>query len=155
MIPPPQIRHRLLPTLWLTNFLGLLTCVLLLAGLGFLCREVWEKETVQIDTTFLLGWHQWANPWLDRLMLSITYLGDPELVVGIVLVNLGWFLWRGRRNEVLMLIVLCAGAMLNQSLKLFFARPRPTLWQPLIRETSYSFPSGHALGSGAIWFSSV
>jgi membrane-associated phospholipid phosphatase len=30
---------------------------------------------------------------------------------------------------------------------LTFARPRPLLWPRLIQETSYGFPSGHALGS--------
>lgn len=143
-----RIRSRLLTTLGLTGLLGLFACVLLLAGLGWLCQEVWEKEAFQFDTTLLLWLHQRANPLLDQLMLSITRLGNPAIVVMIVLTNLGWFLWRQRRLEALMLIVACAGAViLNKALKLVFARPRPSLWTPLIQEHSYGFPSGHALGS--------
>jgi len=141
-------RSHFLPTLGLISLLGLFTCVLLLVGLGWLCHEVWEKETFQFDTILLLWLHQGATPLLDQLMMSITRLGNPELVVVIVLVNLGWFLWRGRRLEAWMFIVACVGALvLNQGLKLIFARPRPVLWPPLIHETSYSFPSGHALGA--------
>lgn len=141
-------RSHFLPTLGLTSLLGLFVCVLLLVGLGWLCHEVWEKETFQFDTILLLWLHQWATPLLDQLMMSITRLGNPEFVVVIVLVHLGWFLWRGRRLEAWMLIIACAGALvLNQGLKLVFARPRPVLWPPLIHETSYSFPSGHALGA--------
>jgi hypothetical protein len=38
-------RSHFLPKLGLTSLLGLFACVLLLAGLGWLCQEVWEKET--------------------------------------------------------------------------------------------------------------
>ena len=37
--------------------------------------------------------------------------------------------------------------MLNQVLKALFARPRQHFEHPLLVETSYSFPSGHAMGS--------
>lgn len=92
--------------------------------------------------------HQWSTPLLDKSMIGVTRLGDPEIVVTVVLANLGWFIARGRRVTALMLIVACVGALaLNLGLKLVFARPRPVLWPHLINETSYGFPSGHALGS--------
>lgn len=123
-------------------------CFLLLLGLGWLCQEVLEKETFQWDTTILLGLHQFANPLLDTVMLSITRLGDPGFVVAIVVVSLGWLLWQQQRLKAGMLIIACFGTLLlNQGMKLAFARPRPMLWQRLIEETSYGLPSGHALGS--------
>lgn len=134
--------------LGLPSLLGLFACILLLAGLGWLCQEVWDKETFRLDTTLLLALHHWSTPMLDRLMVSVTRLGDPELVVAIVMINLVWFVSRGRMFSAWMLIVACAGALvLNQGLKLAFARSRPVLWPPIIHETSYGFPSGHALGS--------
>jgi undecaprenyl-diphosphatase len=143
-----QSYARALTFLGFTGSLGLIACLLLLAGLIWLSQEVWEKETLQFDTAFLLRLHQGATPVLDHLMLSITRLGNPAFVVGVVLVHLGWFMWRRRRLEALMLITTCAGAVvLNKGLKLFFARPRPALWTSLIQEKSYGFPSGHALGA--------
>jgi membrane-associated phospholipid phosphatase len=122
-----------------------LTFVMLL---GWLCREVWQKESWQLDTSILLNIHQCASPAFDRLMLSITSLGDPEFVVIIIAVSAGWLLWQHRLPEVKILILACAGALvLNQGMKLIFSRPRPTLWPSLLHETSFGFPSGHAIGS--------
>jgi undecaprenyl-diphosphatase len=43
------------------------------------------------------------------------------------------------------LAAVAGGAVLNQLLKELFARPRPSFADPLLSETSYSFPSGHAM----------
>jgi membrane-associated phospholipid phosphatase len=120
--------------------------------LGWLCQEVWEKESWQLDTSLLLNIHQWASPVLDRIMLSITSLGDPEFVVAIIILSAGWLLWRRQLAEVTILTLACLGALiLNQGMKLLFTRPRPTLWPSLLHETSFGFPSGHALGSVVLY----
>ena len=133
---------------FITAAISLTGCFLLLLSLGWLCEEVLEKETFRWDTATLLGLHQWANPVLDTVMLSITRLGDPDFVVVIVAISLGWLLWQRQRLKAGTLLIVCMGTLLlNQGMKLAFARPRPLLWQRLIEETSYGFPSGHALGS--------
>jgi membrane-associated phospholipid phosphatase len=127
---------------------GLVVCLGILLSLGWLCQEVWEKEAFGLDTTVLLWLHQWANPVLDAVMLKITRLGNPKVVVVVVVISLGWLWWRQRRLEAKAFAIACLGALiLNQGLKLFFAKPRPQLWTHLISESSFSFPSGHALGS--------
>jgi membrane-associated phospholipid phosphatase len=99
-----------------------------LAGLmllGWLCQEVWQKESWPLDTNRLTNIHQWANPAFDRIMLSITSLGDPEFVLVIIALSAGWLLWQRRLPEVKILILACAGALvLNQGMKLIFTRPR-------------------------------
>ncbi len=123
----------------------ILICFLVLA---WLCQKIWDKESFKSDTSILLGIHQLANPLLDRVMLSITGLGDPAFVVIIIALSAGWLLWRRRWTEVKILTLACLGALiLNQGMKLLFTRPRPTLWPSLLHETSFGFPSGHALGS--------
>ena len=141
-------RSQFLNQLTTTGVLGLTGSLLLLIGLSWLCQEVWEKESFQFDTTLLLRLHQLANPGLDRLMLSITRLGDPDVVVGVVSTSFGWLLWKRQRLVAGAFVIACMGTLvLNQGMKLAFARPRPILWPRLIQETSYGFPSGHALGS--------
>ncbi len=128
--------------------IGLFTCLVVLLGLSWLFEEVLDKEAFGFDTTVLVKVHQWANPVLDRVMVSLTRLGDPEFVVVVIALSFGLLLWRRQRTEATVLTIACLGALvLNQGLKLFFAKPRPQLWTPLIPETSFSFPSGHALGS--------
>ena len=44
-------------------------------------------------------------------------------------------------------IALGGSALLNLGAKQFFARERPSLWESIAPESTYSFPSGHAMGS--------
>jgi hypothetical protein len=50
---------------------SILKCIVLMCTLllGWLCREVWQKESWQLDTKMLLDIHHWASPVLDRVML--------------------------------------------------------------------------------------
>lgn len=143
-----RVSSRLATLIAAVGTIGLFICLVILLGLSWLFQEVLEKEAFGFDTTVLLSIHQWSNPVLDRIMLSLTRLGDPEFVIVIVVVTLVLLLWRRQRTEAKIFAIACLGALiLNQGLKLFFAKPRPALWTPLIVEKSFSFPSGHALGS--------
>ncbi len=85
-------------------------------------------------------------------MLTLTRLGDPEFVVVLVTISFSLLLWFKRLWAAQILFLTCLGGLiLNQGLKLVFAKPRPQLWTPLIVEHSYSFPSGHALGSAVLY----
>jgi membrane-associated phospholipid phosphatase len=143
-----RVRFQLAPLIAALGTVGLAACLVILLGLSWLGQEVWEKEAFGFDTTVLLWLHQYANPVLDVAMLKITTLGDPKFVVVVAVLSLGWLWWRQRRLEAKVFALACLGALiLNQGLKLFFAKPRPQLWTRLIAESSFSFPSGHALGS--------
>ncbi len=48
-------------------------------------------------------------------------------------------------------IVCVGGVLIDRVMKLFFAKPRPELWHRLITKTSFSFPSGHAVGSMVVY----
>jgi membrane-associated phospholipid phosphatase len=132
--------------------LGLLICLGLIGLIEKLVREVWEKESFSFDTTFLLWIHQFANPITDRVMLAITQLGNPNVVIPIAIITL-IFLWLDRHySEAKFFAIAClGGAILNTGLKLVFRKSRPALWHRLIEETSYSFPSGHALGAVVLY----
>lgn len=143
-----RVRFQLVPLIAAIGTVGLAVCLVILLGLSWLCQEVWEKEVFGFDTTVLLWLHQWANPVLDAVMIKVTTLGNPKFVVVVVVFGLGWLWWRQHRLEAKVFAIACLGALiLNQGLKLFFAKPRPQLWTRLISESSFSFPSGHALGS--------
>lgn len=147
-----RVQTKSAPVLAVFGFGGLAVCLLTLLVFGWLAQEVLEKEAFGFDTQFLLWIHQWANPILDALMLHITTLADPEFVVVIVAIA-GSILWWNRRwIELRTFAIVCLGGfVLNTGLKLVFAKSRPHLWTPLIHETSYSFPSGHALGAAVVY----
>ena len=134
------------------SLISLSLCFILLLLMGWLCQEVWEKESFSFDVAILLSIHQWATPQLDNLMLALTRLGDPKWVITIVSVTLVWLGSKRRFPEMVLFTIALMGALiLNTGMKLFFAKPRPELWSRLIPEISFSFPSGHALGSMVLY----
>ena len=147
-----HIHPRLITLIATLGIGGLGICLLVLFIVAKLAEEVLEKEAFAFDKTFLLWLHQFANPSLDNLMLFITQIGNPTTVVIVAGITLA-ILWRRRyRLEVIVFVLTClGGVILNTGLKLFFSKTRPQLWKQLIVETSFSFPSGHAIGSMVLY----
>ncbi len=130
----------------------LIIYLIILLGVAWLCTEVWEKETFSFDRAFLLWLHQFATPQLDRLMLFITALGNPSTVVTIFVATIAWLLMKRNYTDGIRFAIVCVGGIaINQAMKLFFAKPRPELWPRLITDLSFSFPSGHAVGSMVVY----
>ncbi len=144
-------RHNLIDSLrrqgiWLIGYLLILSIV------AWLCTEVWEKESFSFDRSFLLWLHQFANPQLDRVMLFFTSLGNPPTVITIFLMTIAWLLLKRRSADGIRFAIACAGGVvINQEMKLFFAKPRPELWPRLVTDLTFSFPSGHAVGSMVVY----
>jgi len=147
-----HIHPRLAPLVATIGIVGLASCLLILFILAKLAGEVLERDAFAFDTTFLLWLHQFANPNLDNLMLLITNLGDPIIAVIVAGVSILLLWCRHYREEAKVFVLACLGGLiLNTGLKLFFSKPRPELWHQLISEKSFSFPSGHALGSMVLY----
>lgn len=126
---------------------GLTSCLSISFILAWLFQEVLEKEAFGFDSALLYWIHGYANPSLDGVMLTVTQLADASVVVFIVAVTLGILWWYNHRSEAKIFAIACLGAfILNTGMKLVFAKPRPQIIPSLIPETSFSFPSGHALG---------
>lgn len=139
----------LITTLGTTGFLVCLAIIYILAELS---DEVLEKESFAFDKTILLWIHQYANPTLDQVMLIITKLGNPKTMAFIALLTFSILLWRSYYDKAKVFAFNCLGAtVLNYGLKLAFNKSRPQLWTSLISETSYSYPSGHAMGSMVLY----
>lgn len=145
--------HRPLASLITTiGTLGLISCLLIIYLLAQLSDEVLEREAFAFDRTILLGIHQFANPTLDRLMLAITSIGNPHTMVAIAIITFVILCWRRYYQEAKIFVIDClGGVILSYGLKLVFSKPRPNLWQSAIEETSFSYPSGHALGSTILY----
>ena len=123
-----------------------------IATIGFIsiADEVRDGDTTVLDEAVLLGLNELSRPWVDSVMVFITQLGGV-LVLGLATVLVvGYFWYKRRKYAALMVLASMVGAgILNVLLKALFARERPDLWTQLVTETSFSFPSGHALGSSA------
>ncbi|GAB4239697.1 MAG: hypothetical protein Kow0049_27160 [Stanieria sp.] len=147
-----KVNPRIVTLVTTIGTVGLFICLAIIYALAKLSEDVLEREAFSFDKAILLWIHQFANPTLDKIMLNITRLGNPSTVVSITLVTLGILWWRRYYQEAkIFLLNFLGGAVLSYGLKLAFSKPRPHLWKLLISETSYSYPSGHALGSMVLY----
>ena len=138
--------------------LSLALGMFLAASIGFamLADEVHEGETQQFDESILQAIHRTANPMLDSFVTVYTELGSVVIVAGITMLIVGYLWFTARRYKALLLFFAVGGAgVVNYTLKFLFERARPDLWTHLVEETSFSFPSGHAMGSSALAFGIV
>lgn len=126
-------------------FVGVL---LPLWGFGALVEDLHEGEQFAFDVPLLQMVHAMANAGLDRVFLLATALGYGWGVVPGDALLLLYLIWQRRLREGLFAGISIFGSLsLNVAAKHTFARVRPDLWQSIAPETSYSFPSGHAMGS--------
>ena len=130
----------------------LLSCGIIapLLVFGSLAEDVAEKEKFAFDLTALQFIHGASSGWMDRLMAASTEAGSGiGLGIGCAIVVLLLLRQRQRVAALFVLVSLPGAAILNLLCKLIFARTRPDLWISALPETSFSFPSGHAMNSMA------
>ena len=82
----------------------------------------------------------------------LTHLGDRDVLTGLVAVAVIALAIRREWLLALAVAVCTAGAgAVNSLLKLYFSRARPEFVHDLVTTHGYSFPSGHAAGSFAVY----
>ena len=113
-----------------------------------LADEVHEMEALVFDDALLLQLKAWASPAADRLFVWISLAGYRYGVIPVDVVLALALLGMRRWREAAFAIVAFAGsALLNIATKALFQRQRPSLWESIAPESTFSFPSGHAMGS--------
>jgi undecaprenyl-diphosphatase len=95
------------------------------------------------------------TPGADRVMLDATYIGSGRAVgalsAAVVITALAL---RRRRDALIVVASLGAGAAFFSVVKLIVRRPRPPLYDARIVQSGFSFPSGHAT-MAAVFYATV
>ena len=90
--------------------------------------------------------------WLHSAAIDITALGAAPVLGLAVAAIVGFLLLQGmHRTALFVLAASIGGWLLNNVLKLAFARPRPAIVPHLREVMTLSFPSGHAMTSAAVY----
>ncbi|MBX0333977.1 phosphatase PAP2 family protein [Pontibacter sp. HSC-14F20] len=141
-----------------TTFIGLPLSILLLviginaALLSHLTEDVIESEgVVHVDKAFTAFLFNMRSEWLSQTFYALTQLGTREAVFAVGGLATIVFLYNRRYTAVLAFWLTMAGTGLSvQYGKKFISRDRPTdvAFYP---EHNFSFPSGHATTSIALW----
>ena len=116
-----------------------------------LADEVHELEDFYFDDALLLQAHALSGPILDRFFVVLSALGYQWGVVPAdIALTLGLLVARRWREATFAGVSLGGSALLNMATKQFFQRDRPALWESIAPEHTFSFPSGHAMGSATL-----
>jgi membrane-associated phospholipid phosphatase len=153
MVDGPPFSYLSTMRLGLHLILGFIFSLLALAVFSFLAHNVVrEGDLTRIDheVSQTLEEHGKQHPEIRTVLRTVTEFGGPLVLTGgTLLVVLVLVMKRHHLLALVWMIAVAGGAMLNEVLKIVFERQRPRFAEPLLqlRRDSYSFPSGHAMGS--------
>ncbi|MDO5611020.1 MAG: phosphatase PAP2 family protein [Pseudomonadota bacterium] len=115
---------------------------------GELADEVREGETFFFDKPILQWLHARHSETWDAVFLFFSRIGYEWGVIPIDIALVLVLAFKRKWREGLFAgIALGGSAILNVAAKHYFGRARPSLWESIEPEGTYSFPSGHAMGS--------
>jgi membrane-associated phospholipid phosphatase len=105
-----------------------------------------------MEARILLWIHSLAGPALDQLFLFSNLFGLlPVCVIVVAAMALFHVLRKERAEAVAWVVAGLVTYALPEIIKYATARPRPALWETLIRPSGFSFPSGHAVASATFY----
>ena len=108
---------------------------------------------VRVDRLVASSFHQRASPAGLGFFDRVTQLGSP-VVIALVVVGVALYLWRVKAPFLVWgwIGTNAGGAVVEYVLKSTVHRSRPQYAAAYLRGHSYSFPSGHTMGSTICYF---
>ncbi len=95
----------------------------------------------------IIDWvYSFRSESLTAVMKVITFFGGEIFITCGIVVLLGLLYKKHKVSTFNFTVLLVFGTIINLLLKFIYQRPRPE-YQPLMFESTYSFPSGHAMNS--------
>lgn len=141
------------PFAWTTALVAAAGALLL--ALTVLVRLRWDL-LLDLDDAVTRGAKDAVDDSATTLSIAraLTHLGDPAVVsLATLVLALGLLAVRRYRAAVYLCAVRLAVVVATAALKAAVARERPDELHPVAVAHGYSFPSGHASGSAALWCS--
>ncbi len=110
------------------------------------------QAILALDTSVLQYLFSIRSSALAQILISVSNLGDTVTVIFLAIVLAFIFYIYKRRAEMAGLMTAVIGtASVTYVLKHLIQRTRPDALYQAYAETGYSFPSGHASASGALY----
>ncbi|MBW4428618.1 MAG: phosphatase PAP2 family protein [Nostoc desertorum CM1-VF14] len=146
---PLSFLKKLLITRWRSLLLLLIGVYLPLQVFEILTVNIWKNQAgFPWDVPILLAVHSTANPQLDALAVTLGIIGLPWTAIPILGAIAIILLLQKRWRSLAYLLTASAGSVIiNRLAKQLMHRVRPQLWQSIAPETSFAFPSAHAMTS--------
>jgi undecaprenyl-diphosphatase len=117
-----------------------------------LADHVLDKETISFDSAIIHFIYLFRGPAATTIMTNISLFGGQLFLSVAIIITILLLIRKYKKDALIFSFILFFGIVLNLLLKDMFQRPRPN-FLPLVHETSYSFPSGHAMNSFVFYMS--
>ncbi|MEH1923322.1 phosphatase PAP2 family protein [Nostoc sp.] len=146
---PLDFLKNLLIARWRSLLLLLIGVYLPLQVFEILTVKIWENQAgLPWDVPILLTVHSTANPQLDILAVTLALVGLPWMAIPILgAIALILLLQKRWRSLAYLLTASLGSVIINRTAKQLMHRVRPQLWESIAPESSFAFPSGHAMTS--------
>lgn len=145
-----SIRNRLDSELAIKLFIEIiLGAFLTIFSLYFFLKigsEIFNENILLLDNSFSNLVYSFRTDSLNSLMIFLTNLASPYLLFAGAIISAFFISLYRKKDAVIFLSILSSAVLANVILKFIYQRPRPDEF-PLIHESSYSFPSGHAMNA--------
>ena len=142
---------RLDPRAYLTIHIvvGLIACLLTAWIFAVLLDSVREKDILVHRDEAVANWfHLNGTPLGYRIFVFISWIGSP-VAMAVLFAAAVLYLWRLKQRTLIVAWVLSfiGGTVLDAVVKDVVRRPRPEFASKFLSFNSWSFPSGHSMGS--------
>jgi len=128
--------------------LGLVLVVAVTVFVALSEQVIAGGEMAAFDAAFARALHNETSPEWERLFDAVSWLGSRHVLAFATLVVAAALILRRRMIiAIAWLAAQAGGGLLNLALKETFERTRPEFADPLLASSSWSFPSGHAMGT--------
>jgi undecaprenyl-diphosphatase len=140
-----KIPFPILPVIYILS--GLLLSFVSLKVFFELSEEVLEEERFHFDQVIIHYVTNLRTDTLTKVMKMITFLGSVTFLTLLLITSLLWLILKRKDywGAFIYVIAVAGGGLINNGLKHWFGRVRPE--DGLVVEQSFSYPSGHSMGS--------
>lgn len=129
--------------------IGLLVSLAALWLFGGITEDVIHHDPLTRFDLEVLRWFQhFASPAGDRAAVVVSLIGSPVAMAVVAMLGALLLLWR--RLWLMLagwIVAFGGGGVLDAALKLIVRRPRPPGAAAFLHGMTFSFPSGHSMGS--------
>lgn len=137
-------------TFWNTRNTAITGLILTIPFIILAFMVAFNQATLdQIDFNLGSLLHNLRTSFRSEIALGITTVGDAwsQATIGLIITSLLLSLKKFKAALWYSLTMIIGALLLNGAAKAFFGRARPDNIEALVQETTFSFPSGHAMGS--------
>lgn len=146
---PLSFLKNLLIARWRSLLFLLIGVYLPLQAFEILTVKIWQNQAgLPWDVPILLAIHSTVNPQLDILAVTLARIGLPWTAIPILgAIALILLLQKRWRSLAYLLTASVGSVIINRTAKELMHRVRPQLWESIAPESSFAFPSAHAMTS--------